>query len=280
LSYKKNIYWLTSYPKSGNTWFRIFLSNYLSNDDKAKSINDIKTGNIASSRVMFDDVSAIASSDLSQKEIDILRPQVYKEFSTELKEISYNKVHDAYTFTENEAMFPKEISVGVIYFVRNPLDVVVSFANHSTIEIDKSIKAINSEEHCLARSVKTLNNQLRQFLGTWSYHVKSWTEQKDIPILVMRYEDMLEDTYAEFKKAIDFLKLDFNEKKFIKAIENSSFKTLSEIEDKEGFKEKPLKAKKFFNKGKSGVWKSVLSQKQTESIIEKHKEQMIKFSYL
>jgi len=280
LEYKKNIYWLASFPKSGNTWFRIFLANYLSNSDKPISINEIGTGTIASSRVLFDDVSALASSELLQEEIDVLRAEIYKEFSNELKQTSYNKVHDSYSLLNGKPMFPTEISAGVIYFVRNPLDVVLSYANHSSIDIDKSIKLINNNKHTLAKSKKGLNNQLQQTLGSWSQHVASWTEQKEIPVLVMRYEDMLDDTYNVFKKALDFINLDFDERKFVKAIENSSFKLLSELEEKEGFKEKPIKTDKFFKTGKSGKWKDVLNKNQIKLIEKNNREQMLKFNYL
>ena len=33
------IIWLASYPKSGNTWVRLFLKSYLSDDIKEFSIN-------------------------------------------------------------------------------------------------------------------------------------------------------------------------------------------------------------------------------------------------
>ena len=279
-NYKKNIYWLASYPKSGNTWFRIFLANYLAKNNEVISLNEINTGSIASSRVMFDDVSALASSDLLQSEINMLRPDIYREFSMGLNVNSYNKVHDTYSLIDDKPMFPEEISAGVIYFVRNPLDVVISYANHSSIEIDKSIAAINNDNHKLAKSKKSLNNQLEQELGSWSYHVKSWTEQNKIPVFVMKYEDMLVDTYNVFKNALAFLKLDFDEKKFTKAIENSSFKVLTELEEKEGFKEKPIKTEKFFKTGKSGNWEKLLNKEQIELIIEKNNEQMLKFNYL
>ena len=39
------IVWVASYPKSGNTWVRSFLSNYLSNEDNFNfdQLNKIKT---------------------------------------------------------------------------------------------------------------------------------------------------------------------------------------------------------------------------------------------
>ena len=44
------IVWLASYPKSGNTWTRAFLTAYLGDEDQAVDINDLEGGPIASSR--------------------------------------------------------------------------------------------------------------------------------------------------------------------------------------------------------------------------------------
>ena len=277
----KKIYWLASYPKSGNTWFRIFLANYLSNSDKPISINEISTGAIASSRVLFDNISALTATDLTHDEVDLLRPDIYREFASEIKTNSYHKVHDAYTLnTDNVPIFPSEISKGVIYFIRNPFDVAISYANHSSITIEKSIDLLNNTNHRLSKSTKGVSNQIRQKLLTWSEHVNSWTNQQEIPILVMRYEDMISDSYSSFKNAINFLSLVFDEDEIRKSIEFSSFNELKKQEKIEGFKEKPIKTKSFFKSGKANNWKGKLTQEQIDKIIEYNKEVMIKYKYL
>ena len=50
----KNIVWLASYPKSGNTWFRIFLSNLRSEKSVPIDIYEIKTDGIFSSNGIFE----------------------------------------------------------------------------------------------------------------------------------------------------------------------------------------------------------------------------------
>ena len=281
MSDNKKIYWLASYPKSGNTWFRIFLANYLNDNDKPISINNISTGSIASSRVVFDNISALTATDLTHDEVDLLRPDIYREMVLEIETVGYHKVHDAYTLNiNNEPLFPSDVSKGVIYFVRNPLDVAISYANHSSISIDKSIKALNNDEHKLSKNIKGVSNQIRQKLLSWSEHVNSWTKQTEIPVLVLRYEDMLEDTYTCFKNAVNFLELEFNEVKLKQAIEYSSFNELKKQEQKEGFKEKPMKTKSFFKSGKAGNWKQELTKKQVEKIINNNKAVMKEYNYL
>lgn len=93
-----DIYWLASYPKSGNTWFRTFLSNLQQNGDSPADINELDTGNIASSRGWLDNVLGFDTAELNADEIDRLRPFVY-QWSKQNAEIAYHKIHDAYAYT-------------------------------------------------------------------------------------------------------------------------------------------------------------------------------------
>ncbi|MDX9697324.1 MAG: hypothetical protein RBT49_16150, partial [Bacteroidales bacterium] len=89
---KKNIVWLASYPKSGNTWFRVFLTNLLNEKTEPAHINDLTETSISSSRKIFDDYTGLSSSDLSFDEIDKLRPDVYRMQSDESAELLFKKV--------------------------------------------------------------------------------------------------------------------------------------------------------------------------------------------
>ena len=279
--YKKNIIWLASYPKSGNTWFRVFLTNLLSNSETPANINDLTETSISSSRKLFDDYTGLSSSDLTFEEIDKLRPDVYKMQSEESDELLFKKVHDKYYFVDKQqALFPSEISKGAIYFIRNPLDVLVSFAYHSAKSVDNMIKAFNNSSYAFCDNNNKLPNQLRQILGSWSDHVKSWTEQKQIPVHVIRYEDMIQDPFLSFKQAVKFMEIEKTDDEIKKAIRYSDFKILSEQEKESGFKEKMIKSKSFFRKGKIGDWRKHLSDDIVNLVIEKHKDVMGKFEYL
>ena len=100
------------------------------------------------------------------------------------------KVHDAYLLTDlGEPLFPADVSRGVIYLVRDPRDIAVSYAHHCGIPPAASVKRINNPVAGLARKHPWL--QVTQRVGGWSNHVRSWADQADIPILVVRYEDLL-----------------------------------------------------------------------------------------
>ena len=73
---QEQIVWLASFPKSGNTWFRIFLANLAAGESGPSDINDLdERGGIASSRREFDAVTLLESGLLSHDEIDRLRPR-------------------------------------------------------------------------------------------------------------------------------------------------------------------------------------------------------------
>jgi len=279
--YKKNVVWLASYPKSGNTWFRVFMTNLLSDSNTPANINDLAETSISSSRKVFDDYTGLSSSDLSFEEIDKLRPEVYRMQSEESSELLFKKVHDKFYYVDkNQPLFPPEISKGIIYLIRNPLDVLVSFAYHSAKPVDKMVSALNNPEYAFCDKNDRLQNQLRQILGSWSEHVQSWTEQKHIPIHVIRYEDMINNTFQSFSNAIHFLNIDKTDQQIKDGIQKSDFRILSEQEKESGFKEKMIKSTSFFRKGQIGDWRNHLDKKTQNKIIENHKDTMMKFGYL
>ena len=218
----KNIIWLASYPKSGNTWFRVFLSNLLNKTELPVNINELMETAIASNRRLFDEYSGLNSSDLSHEEIDALRPDVYRLQSAETNQLIYKKVHDKFYYVrENQALFPPEISKGAIYFIRNPLDVLVSFAFHNAIDVEKMLEGFNNSSYALCAKQGKLHNQLRQLLGSWSEHVKSWTEQKELSVHLIRYEDMVKTPEETFTKAVRYIGLKHSKKEITEAIKKS-----------------------------------------------------------
>ena len=134
------IIWLASYPKSGNTWFRVFLTNLRREEDGPAQINKLNNRFIASARAIFDDEAGIEASDLTPDEIDRLRPEIYTHLAEEAEEGLFMKGHDAYLSNDqNIRLYPKEATAGAIYIIRNPPDVVISFANHSGRSYDPAI---------------------------------------------------------------------------------------------------------------------------------------------
>lgn len=274
------IYWLASYPKSGNTWFRSFLSNLQRNGNAPADINDLATGNIASARGWLDEVLGFDTAELDADEVEHLRPAVY-DWTLQEPAIGYHKIHDAYTHTTTgEPLVGSAATLGALYIVRNPLDVAPSYANHNQSTVDQAITLMGDPQNAMSQSRKKLLSQVRQRLLTWSGHVQSWGDAPGLNCLVIRYEDMLARPIATFTQAAHFLQLPDDPQRIEKAIRFSDFKVLSAQEAENGFRERPAKAARFFRQGQSGGWRNQLTTAQVDRIVADHGTVMQRFGYL
>src|SRR4051794_17975654 len=115
------IVWLASFPKSGNTWFRIFLANLAAGEPGPADINRFaERGGIASSRHEFEAATMLDSGLMSHADIDCLRPRIYEAIAAEQTEQRWIKVHDAFTYTAaGEPLFGRGVARAAIYLVRD-----------------------------------------------------------------------------------------------------------------------------------------------------------------
>nr|WP_321487030.1 sulfotransferase domain-containing protein [uncultured Draconibacterium sp.] len=277
----KNIVWLASYPKSGNTWFRMFLANYQKDTENPVSLEEIEPTSISSNAIDFEEQIGLNPFELFPDEVDLYRPDLYYIQSKKAEkngEIRYKKMHDAYTLNRNgEPLFPADISKGVVCFVRNPLDVCVSYANHSAKKIEKTLDFILDENSSLSGKK---GGQLRQILMSWKSHVQSWKNQSVIPIHFVRYEDMLQKPVETFGEIVRFMGVECNEERLKRAIINSDFKNLQQMEQEQGFREKMQLCENFFWKGKIGNYREYLSEGQIQRIVEYNYDTMKEFGYI
>ena len=274
------VIYLASYPKSGNTWFRTFLSYLLKEEDEEITINHLKTGGIFSSRGIVDEVCGFETSNLTQSEIDMFRHEVFELMAEQCRKPRIIKVHDAYTFMDNGTPLLGTRNSRAVYILRNPLDVAVSFSHHSGKNIDRMISDMASEKMTMCRGINRMYKQYRQLLLSWSGHVESWVSAKELPVHFVRYEDMLVSPVETFKSALDFLGMKYSEDEIRAAVEMSAFDKLKDQEKQFGFKEKPTKAESFFREGKAGGWTKRLSEEQRDRVIQDHERVMREWGYL
>jgi hypothetical protein len=277
---KNNIIWLTSYPKSGNTWMRMFLHALKTDCDKIENFDEIEGSNgIASGRGLIDENLGIYTSDLPDIEIQKLRAAAYRYLSSQLEEEIIVKVHDA-AFHHGIITFPKEVTKKVIFIIRNPFDMVASYANHMGVSIEKSVESLCSGKGYLAGNKIKLNNQVTQYMGSWSDHYNSWKNYYRDNIEIVRYEDMLNNSFATFKKVSEVIGWQKSDIQIEKAIRVSDFKNLRSVEEEKGFKEKPKETKHFFRQGRSGQWKSEITMEQAQMLIDRHFYTLLELGYV
>ena len=229
------IVWLASFPKSGNTWFRAFLANLIADRPHAVDINELGYGNFVG-RHNFDAALGWETSDLTAEAIDRLRPQVQDVLAQQ--ENAFYKTHEAFTHPQTgEPLFSLGATRAALYFVRNPLDVAVSYGDHLGVDTDAAIERMNDRAAHLLSSKGKLNSQLAQPLGDWSGHVRSWADAAGLRVRVVRYEDMLARTEEVFTGACRFAGLPDEPARVSRALGHSSFRELQRQERAKGFAE-------------------------------------------
>jgi len=284
-----DIFWLASYPKSGNTWTRALLANYYLDDETPADINELGSA-IASARKSFDDVAGLRASDLTNDEIDQLRPRLYKVMSDQhraqrLRDPAtgpkFMKVHDAQTRTEGgQLLFPKSATAGAIYVVRDPRDVAESFAHHANRSTQRTVGLMGDPTFALADDPKNLSLQLQQRLLSWSDHVRSWVDQSELPVVVVRYEDLIADAEATLRRVIEFTEGSASPERVAKAVRFSAFERMRAQEHNEGFREKAPASPTFFRQGRANGWRESLDPELAARIVRDHGEVMRRFRYL
>ena len=274
------IVWLASYPKSGNTWLRVFLTNLFR--DEAADINDLSHALIASDRAMFENALGYDSDELTIEELQWLRPQFYKFLRAVNQDGLYIKIHDAIEpLPGGLKTVGHEDTQASIYVMRNPLDVCVSFAHFmGHKDMDRMIAIMADDTFKLAGEAVRRDTQLPQPLKSWSNHVLSWVDASDLNVHVMRYEDMRTQPLETFTAMTQHLNIKCKEEHIHKALAFSDFKRLKNQEKKKGFGENPMSNKAFFRSGRTGGWRDVLTDSQVERLISDHRAIMRRFGYI
>ena len=271
--------WLASYPKSGNTWVRILLANYLSNGTEPVDINGLDDGVIASHRSAFEEYVGVEASDLTLAEIHRFRPDIYARFSAEANATTVLKVHDAFCGRDGQPRFTVTPEMCVIYLIRNPLDVAVSLAHHAGATLDTTIEKM-ADGFSLARSAGGVKEQIEQELLGWSDHVRSWVDAVGVGVHVVRYEDLSRCPLDTAREVVRAAGCDLDEARLARAVRFSSFEELRQQEAAHGFRERPATASVFFRSGAVGGWRQALSPEQVERVTETHRDVMARFGYL
>lgn len=272
--------WLASYPKSGNTWTRAFLTAYLAGPGAPLDLNDIDASLHAASRPLFDRVVGLPSGDLTAEEIDRLRAGVYRAYDIEGTEPLFLKTHDRWRLaTDGQPVFPPDATRLVVLIVRNPLAVAPSFANHMGSTVDDAITRMSDDDAVLASQTDRLAPQLPQPMGSWSTHTTSWLDQDQLPVLVVRYEDLRAEPAPWFSRILAASGIDPDPDLIADALDRTSFDRLRAAEAEGGFRERPVGSSAFFRRGSANGWREELTDEQVARIVTDHGAVMARLHY-
>lgn len=275
MSANQSIIWLASYPKSGNTWLRAFLSRLLF---KTNHINHLQIP-IYSSKAFIEQEADIDISELPNEYLHKIRLAVFADRAQQMQHFPV-KIHDKFEpMLYNLPFLPFEASRIVLYIIRNPFDVAISFSRHLGKSIDETIEIMNQPGYTLASSTQKYQIQMPQPLGTWSQHVKSWTEQKQLPVFIVKYEDLLQNPEKFFAELLHRSQIPYTNEQLADAIDFTRFDNLKKQEQQYGFEEKSVHSTVFFHTGKSYYYRQFLTYQQIERIYQSHYEVIKLYGY-
>ena len=272
----KKIIWLSSYPKSGNTWMRHLIANYFYNKEKKfnhKIINHIKRFHITE-----------YLEDSNERKID---KNIFKYWNLEQKRISqgnyravFLKNHNANFKIDSKSFVSSEYTLGAIHIVRDPRDVVISASNYYGLGEDQMISNLINPKFI---NYSLNNSKNIDFVSSWKFHFHSWRQLGGIPYLFIKYEDMIKDIHKTFTIVMNFLadlinfKVNYNQIEF--SINSSSFEVLKKTETELKYKE-INNGKPFFRSGESSQWKNKLNKTQLEILENELKEELHLIEYI
>jgi len=282
------IIWLASYPKSGNTWVRSFISSLLYSNDGTNDfskLENIKQFPVRSQFQNFiDDLQ-----DIKQVYQNWYIVQNYLNLDNKIKFIKTHHVNckiDNFKFTDDTN------SIGVIYIVRDPRNVACSVKNHFSLENFEEVKEFIFREHnwlgiITNKKLKPLDNKIPTLISSWKTNYLSW-KNKTKNYLLIKYEDLIKDPHTEFSKISKYLEnhlnTKFDQKKIKRAIETCSFKNLQNLEMEGKFEESTIdknnKSVRFFHLGPDNDWKKILDKKIADEITAKFEPEMKELGYL
>lgn len=285
------IIWLASYPKSGNTWLRLFLSSLIYSRDGQSNFKGLENIMQYPHRVFFNKLNCDFNDIYSISKNWILSQNQLNQD----KRVKFLKTHHIMCSIKNKAFTNYENTKGVIYIVRDPRNVVTSVLKHfCKKDINDAYNFIIDENKILGGDLKNQDkivrndNGLFTLISSWSQHYNSWKNFKK-NFLLLKYENLLTDPQKEFSKLRDYLNnvlnVTFSEKKFLNSIESNSFQNLKNLEKKESFEEAIIdkdtgKRVNFFNLGKKNDYKEILDERVRKQIEKKFYNEMKELKYI
>ena len=268
------IIWLSSYPKNGNTWLRALISAYYYSDD-GFFLGDQNLQNIQQFPV---------KKNLEGFNFDPRKPGDSARFWIPAQEklnmdkkVKFLKTHSALVKLGQNDFTNKKNTLGCIYIVRDPRNVIDSMSRHFQIDHNQALNVMQDENNFTYDFKKTDDYSDYQFISSWEKNYQSWKNNRLIPIKFLKYEDLLKETFFVFKEIVEFIdklianKSGFNREKAKNAVKSTSFENLKKIEENNGFSEsiiarKDKKKIPFFHLGPKNEWQKNFDNKFIEKI--------------
>ena len=275
------IIWCASYPKSGNTWIRAIITSLINSKSGEFKFDMLRKVSLFPKRFQFKSFTN-EFSDL--KKISQFWISAQEKINSDGK-VKILKTHNGnYNFLGKD-FTNKKNTIGVIYIVRDPRNIISSIANHYQLNLEESVNFLLDEKRFLFNKNDPddfSEENIITLLGSWKTHYNSWKIASNS--LIIRYEDLISNTRLEIEKLSEFIskfiKFEVNDQKIQTILNMTSFKKLKQMEEIEGFEEAPNDKTKFFNLGPKNDWKKNLNKKLIERIESNFSDEMKELKYI
>jgi len=284
------IVWLASYPKSGNTWVRSFISSLIFTNNGDADFNAMqkisqypRRSHFTSLLENLEDLNSLSENWIpSQKLINLD------------KKIRFFKTHHVMCNFGKNSFTNYENTFGVIQIVRDPRNVITSLLNFfNKTNYDEAKQFIFDEKKIIGINLakpnqeKLKDNNIITLISSWKTHYNSWKNFKKNYLLI-KYENLINEPNREFGKIRHYLEtnldLHFSDEKFNYAMEANSFLNLKKIENTKGFSENSImtssKKVNFFNLGPENDYNNFLDKKTKASIENVFFNEMKELNYI
>ena len=258
------IIWIASYPKSGNTYLRSFLSSYYFSKNGKFDFSLLE--NIKN----FPGIHY--SKNRSDSNLEASRNWIVNQnYFFEKEKLNFLKTHNSMKLFEGNKFTTKDQTIGAVYIYRDPRNIITSLKNHYSMNYQNAFNFMTDDKSFIIQDSYDNDKSNFTYLGSWESHYKSWFSIKDFRIMLIKYEDLQDRKFEIFLDLVKFVNSladkdeKVNEKKLEKSIKSTNFSVLKNSERNHGFVES-VKSKisgqkvSFFNLGFNNRWKKNLPQ--------------------
>lgn len=273
---QRKIAWIASYPKSGNTWVRMFLEAYITGRLDINAMVATVPDDVSGLYAIGDNIRPIWEEPpdvlVYCRPMAMLRLVRMADDDTPL----IVKTHAPCINPNGIELLPEGMTKAVVHIVRDPRDVCPSYANHMGVSIDQAIEDMrNKLKHTTSSKIR-----VGGFFSSWDLHTRSFLDVRTHNIRTWRYEDLRAWPAKHMAEILEHIGIEAEPRRVTEALEVASLEKARSQEKENGFVEASPKATgQFFGAGDVGGWKRKLTAAQAIRIFNAFERQMRRVGY-